>query len=311
MDIESNINHDDKILIENKNKHIRLNRNKHVRQKANEEVNEEITEKEKDEVKEKLPFDLEPPKLKSKKKIKKFQPMTEHEDKLLNELFTIKTPIKNPKQDKESENEKNEKDDIIEMICRYHDVFGKQHKPNPQFIGYEKMEKKSLSALKNYLIKYQDKINGNIFQEKLTDYSLIGIRVYEDTVTKLSRSRINLNNPNRVSDIMKDNPEYDTVIKEIYCQYCPSLKIKNPLLKLASMIVLSSAVVSEQNRQSQQKQQSNITIDKIEELPLPIPDNSKEIPKITMPIPEIKTSENIQKEKDEKFIQDFQSKLIK
>lgn len=274
----------------------------------------------------KLEFDLDPPP-QPKSKVKhntSVKLLTDTDEQFMNNLFVLKTPKREKKYTQKTTIENNEKETVekeqtIEMIIRYHDVFGKQFKPNPSFLTFEVMEKKSLSSLKNYLIKYQDRINGNSFNDKLTEYSLLGIQVYENSVTSISRGKINLNKPNRVSDLLRNNPDYDIIIKEIYCQYFPSMKIKNPLLKLGSMLVLSSAVVNEQNKQSQNNNIEEIN-KKIDELPVMIDNNRLDIKTDTIVEPpkrektnqnELSQDDKEKQHKEEEFIKKFQEGLIK
>lgn len=151
---------------------------------------------------------------------------------------------------KEDEPIDEEKSRLIEIIQRYHDMFGHEHKVEKAFDSFEKMSKKSIAILQNHLTKYQDEINGggNLLDNKIVDISLAGVQIYETAVTKISKGKINLIQPNKVSDVLKDNPDYSDTVKQLYCMYFPSFKINNPLLKLGCILITTSAVVNQKNK---------------------------------------------------------------
>lgn len=222
--------------------------------------------------------------------------------------FFITTPkekeIKTKKQPKkieltEDEETKLKKEKIIEIILRYHDVFKDDFKINKSFDSYEKCSKKSLNVLNDYLIKFQDKINGfDNSGEKIIEYSLYGVNVYENLVTKLSRGRINLVQPNTVSELLKSNNDYSNVIKQIYCNYFPSFKINNPFTRLGAIMLTTSAVVAQRNKTETNTNNESI-MNKIDSLPALPENNNKD------------RFKEEQKKKDEMFLNEFDKSINK
>jgi len=198
---------------------------------------------------------------------------------------------------KEDEPIDEEKSRLIEIIQRYHDMFGHEHKVEKAFDSFEKMSKKSIAILQNHLTKYQDEINGggNLLDNKIVDISLAGVQIYETAVTKISKGKINLIQPNKVSDVLKDNPDYSDTVKQLYCMYFPSFKINNPLLKLGCILITTSAVVNQKNKSENPPVVEEKLDEKINGLGKDIVEQKKE---------------NKKKTNDELFMEELEKKCI-
>jgi len=198
---------------------------------------------------------------------------------------------------KEDEPIDEEKSRLIEIIQRYHDMFGHEHKVEKAFDSFEKMSKKSIAILQNHLTKYQDEINGggNLLDNKIVDISLAGVQIYETAVTKISKGKINLIQPNKVSDVLKDNPDYSDTVKQLYCMYFPSFKINNPLLKLGCILITTSAVVNQKNK----SENPPVVDEKLDEKINGLGKDNVEQKK-----------ENKKKTNDELFMEEFEKKCI-
>jgi len=163
------------------------------------------------------------------------------------------------------------------------------------------MQKKTMSILENYLNKYKSLINGaDNSGDKIVEFSLYGVGAYENIITSVTRGKINLTSPNKVSEILRNNDDYSNTVKQIYCNYFPSFKITNPLAKLAAILVSTSAVVADKNKH----EYNNSVTSKLESLPPPENNNKDN----TNNKDRLKEE---QKKKDEMFLNEFDKSINK